>query len=244
MKRGGRGRGRPKRVNAEPSKITGPVPQSNTSPLGSSPNQVQHPKRRGRKPRASKENEEVPVGPLPESDPPIASTVSDELAMDITPDAAHNLTFQMNKLLGGIDSSDAPMETEEVSQPVAVPTLFSSVMTSDPFGQRTSGGGIPGLDLEDSDANSSIFSTAGPAPTLEPVKVHSFLFASNIGRTIVEDECRGIQQLQISSQKEILKPSVVEGQTRSGIKKDEPVTTEGKLQWPLKCNFFKLSSKE
>ncbi|ODM96183.1 hypothetical protein Ocin01_10498 [Orchesella cincta] len=170
-----RGRGRPKKS----IDLVQPIPVSPATPPTPPPTG----KRRGRKPKASKETVESPnidvSEPVPED-------------MDIS-DGPHQLT-DLNIRKDGVDSVVTKMETEDIPE---TSSFFSSILKSEqPFGQQT-GVGIPGLDLNDGDGSSN-----APFVMDNPI---SFPFGASSG---VDEECKSLQQLSISNKVKAPKSTV------------------------------------
>ncbi|CAL8135437.1 unnamed protein product [Orchesella dallaii] len=190
-----RGRGRPKKI-ADVVQPT-PVPVSPSNPVA--PPIV---KRRGRKAKVTKENAESPT---------IAESIPEEILMD-TSDSPQQLVDTANTCVKGLDFAGANMETEDLPE-ASASSFFSSILKSEqPFGQQT-GAGIPGLDLTDTDG---IASVALPTAADNTLSI-SFPFIANSG---VEEECKSLQQLSISSKVETPKPTV-----EIEMKTEEPSAT-------------------
>lgn len=186
-----RGRGRPKR-NSEPVE-TPRSPNLQTPPITTLPTSTssappQQPKRRGRKPKAALENPE-----LVDTDRQDAGV--DDLAMDTTSDMAPN--------------SCTPMDTDEVKQETSGLNFFSSVLKSEPIFGQLGGSGIPGLDLDEGEAN-----IHAPMPIRTPISSFIFARTSSAG---IDEECKNLQQLSITKVDEGTKPP----SSSENVKKEE-----------------------
>lgn len=151
-----RGRGRPKRVVDPP--VT-PVQTSSPASSTASLYQQQQPKRRGRKPKSA-------MVQAQEQHLESFSNSGEDASMDASVDnipTADNLSAQLSSTLrlAGVSFFGSSMDTDTPPAPKESTSLFSSVLKSEqPFG---SGGGIPGLDLDECDANMPLFGSSSVA---------------------------------------------------------------------------------
>lgn len=172
-----------------------------SSPSVATTTPTQQPKRRGRKPKAAATKENV--------------TMEAEESMDTSFGGDVESTMIKETGTPGGDSSSTPMDTEDTDQGSS--GFFSSVMKSEPlFGQVGGGGsGIPGLDLDDCDANSATMPPNETPSLFAPAAIKFPSFESS-----VIEECKNLQQLSLTKQDESLK-------TVTDVVKKEDPTNDG-----------------